>query len=125
MKTQKFLNFCLLGLAALLLVTAVFAFINGNIIYGICNILWMGCEIFFFSVNKENIEVLQKYERAHAFLSIMNETIEKNGAAIITEDKDGYWQIAGGIGVERGNKSCASENKDNMEFVHNAEGGKK
>jgi hypothetical protein len=111
MKTLKFLNSCLLGLAAMLLVIAVFAFINGNIIYGICNILWMGCEIIFFSVNKKSIETEQKKEKVNAFLSYMNDIIEKHGAAVITEDKEGYWQM-----------SCASENNDNIESVHNEKG---
>jgi hypothetical protein len=86
MKTLKLLNSCLLGLAALLLVTAVFAFINGNLIYGICNIIWMGCEIFFFLVNKENIEIKSINNVFGEFLSAVDHIIEKHGAAIITED---------------------------------------
>jgi hypothetical protein len=104
MKTLRFLNSSLLVLAAFLLVTAVFAFVNGNFISGICNILWMGCEIIFFSVNKKSIETEQKKEKVNAFLSYMNDIIEKHGAAVITEDKDGYWQM-----------SCASENNNNLE----------
>lgn len=61
MKTLKFLNVGLLVLAGLLLASAVIAFVNNHIIYGICNILWVGCEILFFLSNKEAIELLQKY----------------------------------------------------------------
>jgi len=124
MKTLKFFNAGLLVIAAFLLVTAVFAFVNSNIIYGICNILWLGCEILFFSVNKKTIEIKQRNKSVYAFLSYMNNIIEKHGAAIITEDKDGCWQIVGGIGVERDNPSCSAENNDNIEFAHNSEGGK-
>lgn len=109
MKTLKFFNAGLLILACCLLVTAVIAFVNNQIIYGICNILWMGCEIIFFSLNEKSIEI----KRVYAFLSYMNDIIEKHGAAVITEDKDGHWQM-----------SCASENNDNKECVHNTEGGK-
>jgi hypothetical protein len=124
MKTLKLLNFCLLVIAALLLVTAVAAFVNGNIIYGICNILWIGCEILYFLINKKSIEVKQRINQFCGFLSIMNDTIEKYGAAIITENEDGEWRITRGIAVERDNPSCSAENNDNIEFVHNAEGGK-
>lgn len=124
MKTLKILNSCLLGIAALLLVTAVFAFVNGNIIYGICNILWMGCEVFFFLVNKESIDVKQSSNNVYGFLSAMDDTIEKYGAAIITENIDGKWEITAGFAVEHGEPSCSAENNDNIEFVHNAEGGK-
>lgn len=121
MKTLKLLNFCLLVLAALLLVTAVLAFVNGNIIYGICNILWMGCEILFFLVNKKSIEIKQSSNNVYGFLSAMNYTIEEYGSAIITENEDGIWEITAG---GRNNPSCSAENNDNIEFVHNAEGGK-
>jgi len=124
MKTLKLLNFLLLIIAVLLLVTAVFAFVNGNIIYGICNILWMGCEILFFLSNKKNIELKQENNSVYGFLSAMFDTIEEYGAAIITEDEDGKWRITRGIAVERDNPSCSAENNDNIEFVHNAEGGK-
>lgn len=124
METLKLLNFCLLVTAALLLVTAIFAFVNGNIIACICNIVWMGCEILYFFVNKKSIEVKQSYNSAFGFLSYMNDTIEKYGSAIITEGEDGEWRIYKGIAVERNNPSCSAENNDNIEFVHNAEGGK-
>ena len=121
MKTLKIINFCLLVIAALLLVTAVFAFVNDNIFYGICNILWMGSEILFFLVNKKSIEVKQSSSIVYGFLSAMDDTIEKYGAAIITENTDGKWEITAG---ERNTPSCSAENNDNIEFVHNAEGGK-
>lgn len=124
METLKLLNFCLLVTAALLLVTAIFAFVNGNIIACICNIVWMGCEILYFFVNKKSIEVKQSYNSAFGFLSYMNDTIEKYGSAIITEGEDGEWRIYKGIAVERNNPSCSAENNDRIEFVHNAEGGK-
>lgn len=63
MKTLKFLNVGLLVLAGLLLATAVIAFVNNHIIYGICNIIWMGCEILVFLSNKKDIEFLQKYNK--------------------------------------------------------------
>lgn len=121
LKTMKTLNLCLLIISALLLVTAVFAFVNGNIIYGICNILWMVCEIFFFLSNNEHIELLQKVNIVYEFLSDMDDTIEKYAAAIITENEDGEWEITAG---EKNTTSCSAENNDNIEFVHNAEGGK-
>lgn len=122
MKTLKLINFCLLVLAALLLVTAVFAFVNGNIIYGICNILWMGSGAIFFLVNKKSIEVKQPSNNIYGFLSAMNDTIEEYGSAIITENKDGQWRItAGGRNIP----SCSAENNDNREIAHNAEGGEK
>lgn len=61
MKTLKFLNAGLLVLASLLLATAVIAFVNNHIIYGICNILWIGCEILVVLSNKEAIELWQQY----------------------------------------------------------------
>lgn len=120
MKTLKILNGGLLVIAAMCAVIAVFAFVKGDIMHGVCNILWMGCEILFFSINKESIETKQRINRYVGFLSYMNDTIEKHGAAIITENKDG-WVITAG---ERNNPSCSAENNDNIEFVHNAEGGK-
>lgn len=124
MKTLKLLNFCLLVIAALLLVTAVSAFAKGDIYHGTCNILWMGCEVLFFFINKKSIELKQSSENVYGFLSYMNDTIEKHGAAIITEKEDGTWKITAGIAVEHGAPSCSAENNDNIEFVHNAEGGK-
>lgn len=121
MKTLKLLNFCLLVIAALLLVTAVSAFVNGNIIYGICNILWMGCEILFFSIIKKSIEIEHQITQFRGFLSAMNDTIEDYDSAIITENEDGKWEITAG---GRNNPSCSAENNDNIDFVHNAEGGK-
>lgn len=121
MKTLKFFNSGLLVIAALLLVTAVIAFVNNHITYGICNILWMGCEILFFLINKKSIEVKHRITQFCVFLSVMNDTIEEYGSAIITEDKDGQWRITAG---GRDNPSCSAENNDNIEFVHNAEGGK-
>lgn len=118
MKTLKILNFCLLVLAALLLVTAVSAFAKGDITYGIYNILWMGCEILSFSVNKMSIKIKQNNADVYDFLLAMDDTIEKYGSAIITEDKDGYL-----IGYAK--PSCSAENNDNIEFGHNAEGGEK
>lgn len=122
MKTLKFFNSGLLVLACCLLATAVIAFANNHIIYGICNILWMGCEIFFFLVNKKSIEIKQSSNNAYGFLSAMNDTIEDYGSAIITENKDGIWEITAG---GRNNPSCSAENNDNIEFAHNAEGGEK
>lgn len=124
MKTLKILNGGLLVMAAMLAVAAVLAFVNGNIIYGICNILWMGCEIFFFSVNKHSIEIKQETLVVYGFLSAMNDTIDEYGSAIITTDENGKWRITAGFAVERNNPSCFAENNDNIEFVHNAEGGK-
>lgn len=124
MKTLKILNFCLLVIAASLLVTAVFAIVKGDIMFGFCNILWMGCEIIFFSINKENIEIKQRTNRYVGFLSDMDDTIEKYGAAIITENEDGTWRMTAGFAVEPNEPSCSAENNDNIEFVHNAEGGK-
>jgi len=121
MKTLKFFNAGLLILACCLLVTAVIAFVNNQIIYGICNILWMGCEIFFFLINKKSIEVKQRYLTALAILSNMNNIIEKYGSAIITENKNGEWETTAG---GRNNPSCSAENNDNREIAHNAEGGK-
>ena len=121
MKTLKFLNAGLLVLASLLLVTTIFAFVNGNIIACICNIVWMGCEILYFFVNKKSIEVKQSSNNVYGFLSVMNDTIEEYGSAIITENQDGIWEITAG---GRNNPSCSAENNDNIEFVHNAEGGK-
>lgn len=121
MKTLKLLNFFLLVIAALLLVTAVSAFAKGDITHGVCNILWMGCEILFFLVNKKSIEVKQSSSNVYGFLSAMNDTIEEYGSAIITENEDGIWEITAG---ERNTPSCSAENNDNIEFVHNAEGGK-
>ena len=121
MKTLKFLNAGLLVLASLLLVTTIFAFVNGNIIACICNIVWMGCEILYFFVNKKSIEIKQSSNNVYGFLSVMNDTIEEYGSAIITENQDGIWEITAG---GRNNPSCSAENNDNIEFVHNAEGGK-
>lgn len=118
MKTLKLFNSGLLVIAASLLVTAVIAFVNNHIIYGICNILWMGCEIFFFLINKHSIEIKQEKSAFYDFMLAMDDTIEKYGSAIITEDKDGYL-----IGYAK--PSCSAENNDNIEFGHNAEGGEK
>ena len=41
MKTLKILNCGLLVLAAMCAVTAVFAFVKGDIMHGVSNILWM------------------------------------------------------------------------------------
>lgn len=120
MKTRKIINFCLLVIAALLLVTAVSAFANRDILHGFCNILWIGCEILFFFVNKHSIEIEQKNLEVYGFLSAMDDTIEEYGSAIITENEDGKWEITAG---ERNTPSCSAENNDNVEFVHNAEGG--
>lgn len=117
MKQLKLLNSCLLVIAALLFVTAVIAFVNNYIIYGICNILWMGCEVLFFLVNKKSIEVKQSSSNVYGFLSAIDDTIEKYGSAIITENKNGYL-------ICHAKPSCSAENNDNIEFVHNAEGGK-
>lgn len=121
MKTLKILNYGLLVIAGLFAGTAGFAFANGEIIHGICNILWMACETIFFSINKESIETKQRINRYVGFLSYMNDTIEEYGSAIITENEDGTWEITAG---GRNNPSCSAENNDNIEFVHNAEGGK-
>lgn len=119
MKTLKFFNAGLLVIAGLLLVTAVIAFVNNHIIYGICNILWMGCEILFFLMNKKSIEVKHRITQFCVFLSVMNDTIEEYGSAIITEDKNGQWRITAG---GRNNPSCSAENNDNIESVHNEKG---
>lgn len=121
MKTMKILNYLLLVLAVTLAVTAVFAFVKGDITNGIYNILWMECEVLFFFVNKKSIEAKQRISQFCGFLSVMNDNIEKYGSAIITEDDNGQWRITAG---ERNSPSCSSENNDNIEFVHNAEGGK-
>lgn len=120
MKALKFFNAGLLILACCLLVTAVIAFVNNQIIYGICNILWMGSEILFFLINKKSIEVKHRITQFCVFLSVMNDTIEEYGSAIITEDKDGQWRITAG---GRNNPSCSAENNDNREIANNAEGG--
>lgn len=125
MKTLKLLNFCLLVIAALLLVTAVSAFAKGDITHGICNIIWMECEVIFFSVNKHSIETKQETSRVYGFLSAMDDTIEEYGSAIIKYDEDGKWRIYKGIAVERDNALCSAENNDNIEFAHNAKGGEK
>lgn len=122
MKTLKLLNFLLLIIAALLLVIAIVAFANRDFIHGICNILWMGCEILFFLANKKSIEIKQSSNNAYGFLSAMNDTIEEYGSAIITEDKDGQWRITAG---GKNNPSCSAENNDNREIANNAEGGEK
>lgn len=106
----------------MLAVTAVFAFVNGNIIYGICNIIWMGCEISFFLVNKKSIEIKQSSNNVYRFLSVIIDTIEKYGSAIITENEDGIWEIiAGG----RNNPSCSAENNDQIAFGNNSNVGDK
>ena len=84
----------------------------------------MWCEVLYFLINKNTIELKQSSDNVYGFLSDMNDTIEEHGAAIITEDKDGQWKITRGIAVEHGVPSCSAENNDNIEFVHNAEGGK-
>ena len=119
MKTLKLFNYCLLVIAGLLLVTAVIAFVNNHIIYGICNTLWMGCEVLFFLINKKSIEIKHRITQFCVFLSVMNDTIEEYGSAFITEDKDGQWRISAG---GRNNPSCSAESNDNIEFVHIAEG---
>lgn len=121
MKTLKILNGGLLVIAVMCAVIAVFAFVKGDIMHGVCNILWIGCEILFFLINKKSIEVKHRITQFCVFLSVMNDTIEEYGSAIITEDKDGQWRITAG---GRDNPSCSAENNDNIEFVHNAEGGK-
>lgn len=121
MKTLKLLNFCLLIIAALLLVTAVSAFAKGDIDHGTCNILWMGCEVLFFLINKKSIELKQSSDNVYGFLSDMNDTIEKHGAAIITENEDGKWEIKEYLPTQHKEPSCSAENNDNIEFVHNAE----
>lgn len=121
MKTLETLNYLLLVLAAMLAVTAIFAFVNGNIIYGICNILWMGCDVIFSLVNKHSIEIKQEKPKVYGFLSAIIDTIEEYGSAIITENEDGIWEITAG---ERNAPSCSAESNDNIEFVHIAEGGK-
>lgn len=121
MKTLKIFYYLLLVFAAMLAVIAIVAFANGDIIHGISNTLWMGCEVLFFSINKQNIEIKQSINNTYGFLSAMNDTIEEYGSAIITENEDGEWEITAG---ERNNPSCSAENNDSIEFVHNAEGGK-
>lgn len=121
MKTLKILNYGLLVFAGLLAGTAGFAFAKGDIIHGINNILWMGCEVLFFFVNKMSIKIKQNNADVYGFLLAMDDTIEKYGAAIITENEDGIWEITAG---GRNNPSCSAENNDNIEFVHNAEGDK-
>lgn len=122
MKTLKFFNAGLLILACCLLVTAVIAFVNNQIIYGICNILWMGCEILFFLINKKSIEVKHRITQFCVFLSVMNDTIEEYGSAIITEDKNGQWRItAGGRNIP----SCSAENNDQIAFGNNSNVGDK
>lgn len=125
MKTLKFLNAGLLVLASLLLVTTIFAFVNGNIIACICNIVWMGCEILYFFVNKKSIEIKQSSNNVYGFLSVMNDTIEEYGSAIITEGKDGEWRIYKGIAVECNEPSCSAENNDQIEFGNNSNVGDK
>ena len=122
MKTLKFFNSCLFVTAALLLVTAIFAFVNGNIIACICNIVWMGCEILYFFVNKKSIEIKQSSNNVYGFLSVMNDTIEEYGSAIITENQDGIWEITAG---GRNNPSCSAENNDQIEFGNNSNVGDK
>ena len=122
MKTLKLFNYFLLVIAGSLLVTAVIAFVNNHIIYGICNTIWMGCEVLFFLINKKSIEIKQSFNNVYGFLSAMNDTIEEYGSAIITENEDGTWRITAG---GRNNPSCSAENNDNIEFAHNAEGGEK
>lgn len=121
METLKSFNYLLLVIAVMLAVLAVIAFVNGNIIYGICNILWMGCEILFFLSNKKDIELKQGSNSVYGFLLAMNDIVEEYGSAIITENEDGKWEITAG---ERNTTSCSDENNDNIEFVHNAEGGR-
>lgn len=118
MKTLKFFNYILLVLATLMAITAVFAFINGNITSGICNIMWMGCEVIFFSMNKKFIQIKQDNANVDAFLLDINNTIGTYGAAIITKDDDGTWSITRGIAVEHNNPSCSAENNDQIEFTH-------
>lgn len=121
MKT-KFFNYLLLVFAAIFLVTAVVAFVNGDIICGICNILWMGCEVLLFLVNKKSIEVKHRITQFCVFLSVMNDTIEEYGSAIITEDKNGQWRItAGGRNIP----SCSAENNDQIAFGNNSNVGDK
>ena len=114
----KFFNYVLLVIAILLAITAIFAFVNGNITSVICNILWMGCEVVFFSMNKKFIQIKQDNANVDAFLWDIYNTIEKYGAVIITENEDGIWEITQGIAVERGNPSCSAENNDQIEFTH-------
>lgn len=114
----KFFNYVLLVIAILLAITAIFAFINGNITSGICNILWMGCEVVFFSMNKKIIQIKQDNANVDAFLLDINNTIETYDAAIITKDDDGTWSITRGIAVEHNNPSCSAENNDQIEFTH-------
>lgn len=63
MKTLKIINGGLLVIIGMLAVTAVITFVNGKIFLGICNILWIGCEILVFLSNKKDIEFLQKYNK--------------------------------------------------------------
>lgn len=118
MKTLKFFNYVLLVIAILLAITAIFAFINGNIIFGICDILWIGCEVVFFSMNKKFIQIKQDSANIDAFLLDINNTIGTYGAAIITKDDNGTWSITRGIAVEHNNPSCSAENNDQIEFTH-------
>lgn len=125
MKTLKLFNSCLLVLAGLLLVTAVIAFVNNHINYGICNILWMGCEILFFLINKKSIEIKQEILAVFEFISAVDNTIEKYGSAIITKNEDGIWEIKEYLPTQHKEPSCSAENNDGIEFVHNSEGGEK
>lgn len=125
MKTLKFFNYILLVLATLMAITAVFAFINGNITSGIYNILWMGCEVVFFSMNKKFIQIKQDNANVDAFLLDIYNTIKKYGAVIITENEDGIWEITPGIAVEHNNPSCSAENNDQIEFGNNSNVGDK
>lgn len=121
MKKLKFLNSCLLAIASSLLVTAIIAFVYGKIFYGICNILWFGCGIFYFLINKKSIETTQQNNRVYYILSYIKDLVEKHGAAIITEDKDGKWVITAGIAVEHKEPSCSAENNDQINYHHIAE----
>lgn len=78
-------------------------------------------KLFFSSSNKKHMGLQHKGDIIYEFLSKMDDTIEKYGAAIITENEDGKWEITAG---GRNTPSCSAENNDNIEFVHNAEGGK-
>lgn len=121
MKTLKILNGGLLVIAVMCAVIAVFAFVKGDIMHGVCNILWMGCEVLFFWINKKSIKIKQESLKVFGFLSAMDDAIEEYGAAIITENENGKWEITA---WERNTHSCSAENNDDIEFVHNAEGGK-
>lgn len=111
----KFFNYVLLVIAIILAITAIFAFINGNITSGICNILWMGCEVVFFSMNKKFIQIKQDAADVYAFLLDMFNTIETYGSAIITEADDGTWRLSKGV---HDSPSCSAENNDQIEFTH-------